>query len=622
MGRIAVVADDAQHMIGVLGVAGEGPQLARHLGGGGIGNACHDRGQRPAKRTALVAVVAKAHVHQQTADVGIAQTQRAEIIGPLRDFLGRELRHHHRDFERNGPQTGGVHIVFDHELPVLQEGQQVHRRKVTGRVVEEHVFGTRVRPADRAVFGACVPVVYSVVILDTGIGAGPCGVADLLPQVTGADGFRHAPGGAVQQFPIGVFFDGVQESVGHPDRVVGVLARDRGIGFGIPVGVIGREFDRGMTLLSIIQHALDVCLWDRAFFRAADRGLQLVVLGGVISVGLCAVPCFDRGKQLVQLAFMHLRASDDARHLLLFDDLPVDEILDIGVVRINDNHLGRAPCGATRFDRACRTVTDFQKAHQARGFSPARQFLARRPQAREVGAGAGTVFEQTRLADPQVHNAAVPYQIVSDRLDETSVGLRMLVRRCRPRQLAGFVIDIVMPLRGTIDAVGPMQTSVEPLRAVGCAALAGQDVAHLVIIGLGVFFGGEIATFPTPIGPSAGQTVEHLLRRRLAAHGRVIGRHRTPEEFWHALFLDLLGLGRDACLAEIFLGDHIRGDLAPAGGHFDVIEAKDHRPVRIADFGGCAHKVQFCVGILTGSREFSLDFHKCCPKFSNSQPAA
>jgi hypothetical protein len=46
MGRDAVVADDAQHVRGVLLVAGEGAELARHLGRGRIGDAGHDRGQR------------------------------------------------------------------------------------------------------------------------------------------------------------------------------------------------------------------------------------------------------------------------------------------------------------------------------------------------------------------------------------------------------------------------------------------------------------------------------------------------------------------------------------------------------------------------------------------------
>ena len=46
IGRAAVVADDPQHVFGVFGIAGEGAELARHLGRGGIGNSAQDRCQR------------------------------------------------------------------------------------------------------------------------------------------------------------------------------------------------------------------------------------------------------------------------------------------------------------------------------------------------------------------------------------------------------------------------------------------------------------------------------------------------------------------------------------------------------------------------------------------------
>ncbi|NRP51496.1 hypothetical protein XMM354_003294 [Aliiroseovarius sp. xm-m-354] len=140
IGGGAVVADDPQHVIGVLCIAREGPQFTRHLGRGGIGHTSHDRGERAAKGAALVAVIGIAHVHQQPADVRIAQTKRAEVIRPLRDFLGGELRHHHTDLQRHGPEAAGVHVVFNLKLAILEEGQQVHRGQVAGRIVEEHIF--------------------------------------------------------------------------------------------------------------------------------------------------------------------------------------------------------------------------------------------------------------------------------------------------------------------------------------------------------------------------------------------------------------------------------------------------------------------------------------------------
>ena len=161
--------------------------------------------------------------------------------------------------------------------------------------------------------------------------------------------------------------------------------------------------------------------------------------------------------------------------------------------------------------------------------------------------------------------------------------LRVLIRGFRPGQFASLVVDVVMPLRRTVDAIGPVQTGVEPLRAVGGRALAGEHVAHLVVIGAGVFLGGEIAALPAPIGPSARQTVEDLLGGSLTAHLGTLGGLGAPQELGHVLFLDLAGLAGHACLAEILLSDHVAGDLAPGFGHFDVVELEHHRTVRVAD---------------------------------------
>ena len=151
MGGAAMVAHDAQHVGGVAVVVGEGAELAGHLGRGRIGDAGHDRGERAADGAALGGVVGDAGGHQQAADIGVAEAERAVLVGELGDLLRRELRHHHRDFEHDGPQADGVLVGGDVERAVgVAEGQQVERGEVAGRVVEEHVFRARVRRADRA----------------------------------------------------------------------------------------------------------------------------------------------------------------------------------------------------------------------------------------------------------------------------------------------------------------------------------------------------------------------------------------------------------------------------------------------------------------------------------------
>ena len=84
-------------------------------------------------------------------------------------------------------------------------------------------------------------------------------------------------------------------------------------------------------------------------------------------------------------------------------------------------------------------------------------------------------------------------------------------------QLAGFVIDVGMALARTVDAIGPMKTRVEPLRAVGGAHLHRQHVAIFIIEGTGIVFSTEVAALKTPIGPGSSKTVEHLASIGLAA---------------------------------------------------------------------------------------------------------
>src|SRR5690606_32424226 len=125
-------------------------------------------------------------------------------------------------------------------------------------------------------------------------------------------------------------------------------------------------------------------------------------------------------------------------------------------------------------------VTDLEEGHQAGGLAAARELFALATKLREVRAGAGAILEETCLTNPKVHDAAVADQIVGDGLDEAGMRLWMLVGRARLGQLAGERVDIIVTLARTIDAVGPVQAGVEPLRAVWSNALRGEHVGQLV----------------------------------------------------------------------------------------------------------------------------------------------
>src|SRR3546814_11245342 len=70
----------------------------------------------------------------------------------------------------------------------VTEGQQVQRRQIARRIVEEHVLRAGIRSVDAPRRWAGVPLVDGRVELQPGVGTGPCGVADLVHQLLGAQG--------------------------------------------------------------------------------------------------------------------------------------------------------------------------------------------------------------------------------------------------------------------------------------------------------------------------------------------------------------------------------------------------------------------------------------------------
>ncbi|VCU08108.1 hypothetical protein RHODGE_RHODGE_01243 [Rhodoplanes serenus] len=351
--------------------------------------------------------------------------------------------------------------------------------------------------------------------------------------------------------------------------------------------------------------------------RRLDLALEHRVLLGREAVVTGALAVHARLHHGAQMALGDARAGDEARHLLLLDHLPVDVGLDVGMIDVDDHHLGGAARGAARLDGAGGAVTDLEEAHQAGRLAAARQPLALAAQAGEVGAGAGAVLEQPRLAHPQIHDAALVDEVVLDRLDEAGVRLRMLVGRLGAVHLAGLEVDVVVALARAVDAVGPVQAGVEPLRRVRRHHLRGQHVAQLVEEGVRIGLAIEIATLPAPVGPGAGEPVEHLAGRGLAAEALLLGQggerrlvgRRAPQPGRNRLLLDLLQVRRDARLAEVLLGEHVGGDLRPRRRHLDRVGTEHHRAVRVADLAGGGAERDVRIGGLAVFGVAPLDPH-------------
>ena len=157
--------------------------------------------------------------------------------------------------------------------------EQVQRGEIARRIVEEHVFRARIRRDDRPRRGAGVPIVDRGVELQAGIGAGPGGVADLLPQFARLHRVGDLAGlGTPEQIPIAIGFDRFEKLVRYPHGIVGVLPGDGEVGLGIPIGVISREIEVGFALLGELDDAADVIVRHVVFARRLDLAAKHRIL--------------------------------------------------------------------------------------------------------------------------------------------------------------------------------------------------------------------------------------------------------------------------------------------------------------------------------------------------------
>ena len=146
--------------------------------------AVHDRGQGGRVVPALVRIVGEAAAHQQRAEVGVAEPERAELVRVLLDPRRRVGRVVDEDLLGGEGDLGREAVGVRVELAVrVDELHQVERREVAGGVVEEHVLRARVRGVDPVRVRARVPVVDRRVVLDARVAADVGGLGHLVEQV-------------------------------------------------------------------------------------------------------------------------------------------------------------------------------------------------------------------------------------------------------------------------------------------------------------------------------------------------------------------------------------------------------------------------------------------------------
>src|SRR5581483_8474094 len=199
------------------------------------------------------------------------------------------------------------------------------------------------------------------------------------------------------------------------------------------------------------------------------------------------------------------RRLEHAR-LLLLARLAPDELLDVRVVDVEDDHLRRASRLAAGLDRAGGRVGAAHEADRAARVAALRQLLLRRAEPGEVDAGARAAAEDDPLAADPVEDRL---HRVLDREDEAGAALRLL-----------------------------LEADVEPDRGVEAGVLVDEDRLQLGLERVGLVVGREVAAVAAPAADRVDDAADHLLDRGLA-------------------------LGRAELPAEVLLRDDVRGRLRP-----------------------------------------------------------
>ena len=164
--------------------------------------------------------------------------------------------------------------------------------------------------------------------------------------------------------------------------------------------------------------------------------------------------------------------------------LALDEVNDVRVVHVEDDHLGGAAGLASGLDDAGEGVEALHEAERAAGGSAAGERLGGGAQRREVGAGARAPLEEHALGLGQRQDAV---QRIVDRVDEAGGALRLGVAdRAEFDLLLGGVPVPVLRLRVGLDAVA---AHVEPHRRVEGGLLLQEQVRELVVEDGGVVGG-------------------------------------------------------------------------------------------------------------------------------------
>ena len=269
--------------------------------------------------------------------------------------------------------------------------------------------------------------------------------------------------------------------------------------------------------------------------------------------------------------------SDERVGLGFFLGFALDEVDDVGMVDVEDDHLGGAAGFAAGLDDAGEGVEAAHEAQRAAGGAAAGEQFGRAADGREIGAGAASPLEEHAFGLGEGEDGV---ERIFDGVDEAGGALRVAIAGGGEDDFARFGIPVpVLRIGVGLEAIA---ADVEPDGRVEGDLLLDKEVGEVVAKGVGIFLGGEVAALLAPVGDGLGHAADEGADAALA-------------------------LGRADLAVEIFGGDDVGRGHGPVDGDLDILLLEDDFAAHVIDGGGAALPLDFVVGRDAGFGELARE---------------
>ena len=385
---------------------------------------------------------------------------------------------------------------------------------------------------------------------------------------------ERAVGRELQQIEAGQVAGGIIEEHVFAARIAGVDASrvlrsvpaiDRGVVLHAGIAAVPGRFGNFVQQLFGFVGLHDRAIGDslRGEIGVANHGVHEVVghanavVGvleedGRVGVGVGMRSVISHGDQRVRLGFFFL--------------LALDEFDDVGMIDVEDDHLGRAASLAAGLDDAGKSVESLHEAERAAGGAAAGKSFRRSAQGRQIRAGAAAPLEEHAFGLGESQDRV---ERIFHRVDEAGRALRLGVSG--DAEFDALRLGIPVPAASVGVGLDTVASDVEPDGRVEGRVLADEDVHELVVECRAVVGGLEIALRHSPVADGFGDTGNELANSGLALTGAELA-------------------------VQIFAGHDIGRSHGPVFGDFDVLLLEDHVALGVGDLSEAEIPFDFVVG--------------------------